>query len=157
MISFAKKIALVALTAATAFAPIAAQAGDWRWRGDNQRYLNYREYSDRQNQWRGSPRHVYRQHNRHYRNYRNNDAIALGVLGLAAGAVIGGAIANSPRYVEPQPIYRHRPARVIQYQGGLEPWTRGWYNYCQQRYRSFNARTGTFRGYDGRDHFCVAN
>ncbi|MGI9351021.1 MAG: BA14K family protein [Rhizobiaceae bacterium] len=37
----------------------------------------------------------------------------------------------------------------------LEPWTPGWQRWCQNRYRSFNARTGTFRGYDGRDHFCV--
>jgi len=37
----------------------------------------------------------------------------------------------------------------------LEPWTPGWREWCQNRYRSFNASTGTFRGYDGLDHFCV--
>lgn len=156
MISFAKKLAVVALTLVTAALPIAtsAQAGDWRWRDDHQRMINYREYSERRNEWRGHPRHVYR----HHRYRDNDDAIALGVIGLAAGAIIGGAIANSgPRYVEPRPIYRERPQRVIRYGGSLEPWSRGWYNYCTQRYRSFNARTGTFRGYDGRDHFCVAN
>ena len=32
-----------------------------------------------------------------------------------------------------------------------------WYDYCSDRYRSFNARTGTFTGNDGEQHFCVAN
>lgn len=46
---------------------------------------------------------------------------------------------------------------VITYDDGysLEPWTPGWKNWCSNRYRSFNSQTGTFRGYDGRDHFCV--
>ncbi|MBL1404928.1 MAG: BA14K family protein [Rhizobiales bacterium] len=37
-----------------------------------------------------------------------------------------------------------------------EPWTQQWQNYCSNRYRSFNPNTGTFRGYDGLNHFCVA-
>ena len=36
-----------------------------------------------------------------------------------------------------------------------EPWTPEWQSWCASNYRSFNPRTGTFRGYDGRDHFCV--
>src|SRR5665647_2207662 len=41
-------------------------------------------------------------------------AVGAGVLGgLAAGAIIGGAIANSgPRYVEPAPVYGPPPPRV---------------------------------------------
>ncbi|MEM7289260.1 MAG: BA14K family protein [Pseudomonadota bacterium] len=39
--------------------------------------------------------------------------------------------------------------------GDLQPWTPGWREWCQNRYRSFNPSTGTFRGYDGLDHFCV--
>ena len=38
--------------------------------------------------------------------------------------------------------------------GSLEPWTRDWYRYCDNKYRSFNPNTGTYRGFDGRDHFC---
>jgi hypothetical protein len=41
-------------------------------------------------------------------------AVGAGVLGgLAVGAIIGGAIANSqPRYVEPVPVYGPPPPRV---------------------------------------------
>jgi hypothetical protein len=40
--------------------------------------------------------------------------VAAGVIGgLAAGAIIGGAIANGgPRYVEPAPVYAPPPPRV---------------------------------------------
>ena len=67
------------------------------------------------------------------RYYRHNDnGAALGLLGgLAAGAIIGGMFAGQPR-------------------------TQGWYDYCARTYRSFNPQTGTYRGYDGRDHPCVA-
>ncbi|MBL0371950.1 BA14K family protein [Rhizobium sp. KVB221] len=53
-----------------------------------------------------------------------------------------------------------RPQRNQRYQqsarGGLEPWSAEWRAYCSQRYQSFNNRTGTYRGYDGQDHFCTA-
>lgn len=57
----------------------------------------------------------------------------------------------------PQPVYDTRPA----YQPRptyrtIEPWTSAWYDYCSQRYGSFNSRTGTYMGYDGQNHFCVA-
>lgn len=35
-----------------------------------------------------------------------------------------------------------------------EPWTAAWYSYCADRYRSFNARTGTFISYTGEAVFC---
>lgn len=105
---------------------------------------------------------------RHHHN--NNDAWVAGAAGLVTGVIVGGAIANSrttyyddgyyaPRrvYVEPEyrPVRRaYRPRPV--YVGGYEPWSPGWYRYCEDTYRSFNPRTGTFRGYDGLEHFCVA-
>lgn len=101
------------------------------------------------------------------RHHPDNDGLALGVIGLAAGAVIGSAIADSrndrrvyidpvpaPTYYPPAPTYT-RPVAV--YQPSYEPWTAAWYDYCADRYRSFNPNTGTFRGYDGREHFCTAN
>jgi hypothetical protein len=143
---------------------------------------------------------------RYRRHHHRGDAIAAGVFGLAAGAIIGGALASDPEpdvvyeprrvYVEPEPEYieraprrvyvepapRHvyvepddadveyvaprrnpdyypnRPARSqvnASYGGTLEPWTARWRAYCADRYQSFNARTGTYRGYDGQDHFCT--
>lgn len=111
---------------------------------------------------------------RDWHRYRHNsdDALIAGVAGLAAGALIGGALASQPppppRYYDdyddgyydrPAYVARRAPVRVMrEYEvGGLEPWTRAWYNYCSSRYRSFNARTGTFVGYDGQEHFCNAN
>ena len=44
---------------------------------------------------------------------------------------------------------------VIDETSSLEPWTPGWEEWCTNRYRSFNINTGTYRGYDGLDHFCV--
>lgn len=99
------------------------------------------------------------------------DAIAAGVIGLAAGAIIGSAL-SQPRYrepiyedgyyVEPRPVYRPRyVTRVyeepVYVRRSAEPWTREWYRYCQNRYRSFDSSSGTYIGYDGREHFCVAN
>lgn len=70
-----------------------------------------------------------------------------------------------PVYSQPQPVYqepvvnRYDEPRVIRYEDELaatyEPWTPEWARWCDNRYRSFNPSTGTFRGYDGLDHFCV--
>ena len=106
---------------------------------------------------------------RHHR-HNNGDAIAAGVLGLAVGALAAGAL-TQPRYyerryyepdytyVEPRYTYRRyvRPAPVYVERYGAEPWSPAWYRYCESRYRSFNPRSGTFIGYDGLEHFCVAN
>ena len=56
-----------------------------------------------------------------------------------------------------QPTTSGQQPHVITFNesNSLEPWTAGWREWCSNRYRSFNANTGTFRGYDGLDHFCV--
>ena len=36
-----------------------------------------------------------------------------------------------------------------------EPWSAEWYRWCDNRYRSFNANTGTFTTYGGEQRFCV--
>lgn len=120
----------------------------------------------------------WRRHHRH----SNGDAIAAGVVGLAAGALIAGALSNprpayatggyyddgyygddyyeQRRYVRPRPapVRNYYPVRrQVVYKGGLEPWSREWVRYCSNRYRTFDARTGTFVGYDGQEHFCAAN
>jgi len=98
-----------------------------------------------------------------YHHHGGGNAVAAGVIGLATGAIIGSALSQTsqpPRviYHTPAPIYYPpAPGAHRVYRGGLEPWSPGWYNYCSRKFRSFNPRTGTFRGYDGRNHFCDAS
>lgn len=62
-----------------------------------------------------------------------------------------------PRRVAPPPpppfVAPSRTAPPRSY-GRPEPWTRAWYNYCHQKYRSFNPRTGYFTTYSGQKRFC---
>jgi hypothetical protein len=82
-----------------------------------------------------------------------------GLIGLGVGAAIGSALAG-PVYVGPPPVdYAPPPPPPEAYAPvaagyGPAPWSPDWYDYCAQRYRSFNARTGYFIGYDGLPHFC---
>jgi len=103
-----------------------------------------------------------RQH--HERTSSDADLVVAGILGLAVGAIVMGALAQP----EPKgPVYRGEPLDDPEYfppapqpvSGGaysLEPWSAAWYDYCETRYRSFNPDTGTYTGYDGRTRFCVA-
>ena len=112
----------------------------------------------------------------------NGLAIALGIAGIATGAIIAGSLSEqrTPRrdhgyepVATPPPLPRYNdrdafpdaprapgiaapfePAPVAPTADPYEPWSTAWLEACRQRYRSFNERTGTFRGYDGRDHFC---
>jgi Ni/Co efflux regulator RcnB len=150
-----KVIKTIVLSLAVAASTLTATAGVSEARDRN-----------RDGYWREGDDYQYRKPRRHRdrdRNYGRDAAIG-GALGLATGVIIGGALASQPRYEErryvepdyypepePRVIYR-RPVVVESY----EPWTRAWYDYCAQRYRSFNPSTGTFVGYDGREHFCNA-
>jgi BA14K-like protein len=73
---------------------------------------------------------------RPYGYYRRDygGAAAAGVAGLAAGALIGGAIAS-----QQAPAYGAAPNTVA---------------YCSQRYRSYDPASGTYLGYDGLRHPC---
>lgn len=114
-----------------------------------------------------------------YRRERNSDGdlVAAGIVGLAIGALAAGALnanRNEPTYGNPYRHPRPRPSRdyVIDdapqiissddlyepsYDASYEPWSRAWYRYCANRYRSFDPQTGTYVGYDGRERFCNAN
>lgn len=113
------------------------------------------EARDRNGYWRDGG---YREHRRH----RDRDALVGGAIGLATGMIIGGALASQPRYEERryvEPDYYPEPERRVIYRRpapSFEPWTQSWYDYCSQRYRSFNPDSGTFVGYDGRERFCTA-
>lgn len=80
-------------------------------------------------QWRGNWHH--RHHHDGWRYGRSRHygwGPALG--GFAAGAAIGGAIANS---------------RAQALENG---------SYCSQRFKSYDPRSGTYLGYDGQRHPC---
>jgi hypothetical protein len=57
--------------------------------------------------------------------------------GFGAGVLFGTLLAQPRYYYVPRaPVYGNRDA------------------YCHRKYRSYNSRTGTFTGYDGRQHYC---
>jgi hypothetical protein len=107
----------------------------------------------------------------HAKNKKLKDAaIIAGIAGLAVGALIAGSkaqaqqpvIAQQPLHPLPRPqlstAFPPAPSgqpHVITYQNAFEPWSQGWRDWCDARYRSFDQRTGTYRGYDGQNHFCV--
>jgi BA14K-like protein len=103
----------------------------------NADYVQYRRH------YRGGPRYVERRYyaprryygdRRYYRRDRGN-ALAAGALGLATGAIIGGAIAQSQ--AQAAPAYGGNAAA-----------------YCAQRFRSYDPASGTYVGYDGVRRAC---
>ncbi|KQQ31375.1 hypothetical protein ASF53_01305 [Methylobacterium sp. Leaf123] len=97
-------------------------------------YVQYRRYG----YGRGYRRYGYG------RGYRRGPgvgaAVGAGVAGLAAGAILGGAIANSQAQAAPVVV-----------QGGADPETVA---ACARRFRSYDARSGTYLGNDGARHPC---
>ncbi len=76
---------------------------------------------------------------------------------------------NQPRDIAPPrhyqqvyqpatPVQRTEP-KVITYNPAptydTQPWSDGWRSYCTKKFRSFDAGSGTYLGYDGKRHFCV--
>lgn len=94
------------------------------YRGGGPRYVERRYYG---------PRRYYG--DRYYYRRDRGDALAAGALGLATGAIIGGAIAQSQ--AQAAPVYGSNTAA-----------------YCAQRYRSYDPASGTYLGYDGLRHPC---
>ena len=81
--------------------------------------------------------------------WRHGGAVAAGVIG---GLIIGSMIASSP-YRYGGPVYYYAPGPV--YPPGYYDYDhRDWLDYCFSRYRSFDPRSGTYMGYDGRRHYC---
>lgn len=157
-----KSLVAACAVSATALSPLASAPAA---AGDGSRLVGSRCHDLRDCGGR-YPTDIYRYKGpkRHYHRHDRveNDAAAAAILGLAGVAIIAGALSNAnppvrEYRVAPNP-YPPAPARgpnVITYESSLEPWSPGWYRWCDARYRSFNPQTGTFRGYDGLDHFCV--
>jgi hypothetical protein len=95
--------------------------------------------------------------------HRRGFGVGAGLAGLAAGAVIGGAIANSqypnygydygyaaPVYEDAAPVYAD-PGPVYAEGGPVGGDDEG---YCARRYRSYDPASGTYLGFDGLRHPC---
>ncbi|MCX2721854.1 BA14K family protein [Roseibium salinum] len=98
----------------------------------------------------------YRKHKRHRNNDNVGAAVAAGVIGLAAGAILLGTT-NQPRYAGPPPVNYYRPAPYpgrVHENVSYQPWSPAWYQYCSAKYRSFNPSTGTYTTYRGEQRFC---
>ncbi|GAA5106698.1 BA14K family protein [Bartonella jaculi] len=109
----------------------------------------------------------------------SGDALAAGIIGLAAGAILGNVLKKPEQpqviyqvapqqrvvYQEvPQIVYQQVPQEQIVYEvqqtATYKPLQQSeasaWLNYCKKKYRSFNPKTGTFRDRNGLEHFCYA-
>jgi hypothetical protein len=99
---------------------------------------------------------------RRHHHHHGGDALAAGIFGFAAGALITSLAqpryVYDPYYYQPAPVYAQPPVYSYQpapvYNTHPAPWTPEWYAYCDNRYISFDSRTGYFYGYDGEYHFC---
>ena len=80
-----------------------------------------------------------------YKNYHDQSTRFWGsVFGSAIGSWIGTR-ANEREYEDERND-----------EADLEPWSRAWFDYCSQRYKSFDPKTGRYFGFDGQFHFCKA-
>ncbi|WEX86614.1 BA14K family protein [Sinorhizobium garamanticum] len=121
--------------------------------------VQYRRY-------RGGYNRGYRGGYRHYRGHRHrdddDDELGWALGGLAAGAILGGLLAQ-PRYYGPTyydnyyapPPYRPRYyaprySRQTYYGGNAHT------NWCYARYRSYRAYDNTFQPYYGPRQLCIS-
>ena len=79
------------------------------------------------------------------RYYDHDTALAAGLIGFTAGAVVVGALAQQ---AEAGPVF---VAPVV---GVPAVYTDDWYDQCDEKYNSFDYESGTFLGYDGERYLC---
>jgi hypothetical protein len=87
-------------------------------------------------------------------NHHNNGGWNRGpsggdIIGGIAGGIIGGTI--SSWFNPPQVVVVAPPPPPPE---GPTAWSPEWYDYCNGKYKSFDAKSGYFTGYDGVQHFC---
>lgn len=71
------------------------------------------------------------------RDKKVKEGVALGILGLAVGAMIAGAAKDAEKRRQERSYDREE-----------------WLDRCAARYRTFDPRSGTFIGRDGRRYYC---
>jgi hypothetical protein len=83
---------------------------------------------------------------RDYRpGYRRHNGYWFPLAAFGAGALIGGAIASQPRYAEPAPAY-----------GGGDDINPRHYEWCADRYRSYDAYSNSFQPNYGPRQTCYS-
>ncbi len=83
----------------------------------------------------------YRGYPYYRRGYRHYNGYWYPLAAFGAGAIIGGAIASQPRYVEPPPATSVGSSHVA---------------WCANRYRSYRAYDNTFQPYNGPRQQCYS-
>lgn len=73
--------------------------------------------------------------------------------GGALGGFLGSMIQPPPVVVQP-PVVVAPPVVIQPSVPELQPWTAPWYQTCANKYRTFDARSGNYTGFDGQPHFC---
>ena len=150
MTPITKRVIALALSGALLMPAVsAAEAGPRHGWNDHRGGWNHHR-NDRRHERRHD------RHRDHGKRHKNNAgaAVAAGIIGLAAGAILLGAV-NQPRRAAPASDYyppAPYPGRVSGY--GYQPWSPAWYDYCASKYRSFNPSTGTYTTYRGEQRFC---
>lgn len=107
-------------------------------------YVQYRRFGHRHG-WRGGRGYGRGYGPRRGYGYRRGEpgvgaAVGAGVAGLAAGAIIGGAIANSQAQAAPVVVRGSPNPEAVA--------------ACARRFRSYDAASGTYLGNDGDLHPC---
>ncbi len=63
------------------------------------------------------------------------------------------AYGNDGYDAPPRKSRRYSTTRRVSYDAP-RPWSKAWYRYCANKYRSFDARSGTYQPYDGPRRRC---
>lgn len=113
--------------------------GIGRYGGNSEPYI--RRHYRNGGYYRDDRRSYYRYRDRDYYRYRDRDNFGAALGGLAAGAVIGGLLA--------QPRYYGGDRRYYRSSGSHADW-------CYARYRSYRAYDNTFQPYNGPRRQCIS-
>ncbi|MDH4441923.1 MAG: BA14K family protein [Rhizobium sp.] len=121
-------------------APVAAASDVTNVQFRRDRYERYNRFERRNryesyNNWRG-----HRGYRERRAGYRYHNGYWYPLAAFAAGAIIGGAIASQPRAVAPRA-------------GNINPQH---YQWCQNRYRSYDGSSNTFQPYNGPRQQCLS-